>query len=80
MRMFYAVTLAETGRKDEALREGAKALEISPDDPMMLYNCACLYARLGETAARTRLAAAGVARGQPEFRLDAARPGSCLPA
>ena len=34
------------GRGD---REGAKALELSPGDPMMLYNCACLYSRLGET-------------------------------
>ena len=49
-RMYYAVVLAEMDRKDEALREGTKALEVSPDDAMMLYNCACLYARLGETA------------------------------
>ena len=49
-RMYYAITLAERGRKDEAIREGAAALELSPGDPMMLYNCACLYARLGETA------------------------------
>ncbi|MCM2312906.1 MAG: tetratricopeptide repeat protein [Steroidobacteraceae bacterium] len=48
-RIFYAATLAKTGHKDEAVREGAAALELSPGDPMMLYNCACLYARLGET-------------------------------
>jgi TolB-like protein/tetratricopeptide (TPR) repeat protein len=48
-RMYYAITLAERGRKEEAIREGAAALELSPGDPMMLYNCACLYARLGET-------------------------------
>ena len=47
-RMYYAVVLAEMDRKEEALREGTKALEVSPDDGMMLYNCACLYARLGE--------------------------------
>jgi adenylate cyclase len=47
-RMYYAVVLAEMNRKEEALREGTKALEVSPDDGMMLYNCACLYARLGE--------------------------------
>jgi adenylate cyclase len=23
-------------------------LELSPGDPMMLYNCACLYSQLGE--------------------------------
>ncbi len=48
-RMYYAVVLAEMNRKQEALREGTKALEVSPDDGMMLYNCACLYSRLGET-------------------------------
>lgn len=46
-RMLHAVALAEKGKKDEALRDGGKALEISPDDPLILYNCACLYARLG---------------------------------
>jgi len=49
-RMYYAITLAERGRKEEAIREGTAALELSPGDPMMLYNCACLYSRLGETA------------------------------
>lgn len=47
--MYCAVVLAEMNRKEEALREGPEALEISPDDGMMLYNCACLYARLGES-------------------------------
>jgi TolB-like protein/Flp pilus assembly protein TadD len=47
-RMYYAITLAEKGRKEEAIREGDKALELSPGDPMMLYNCACLYSQLGE--------------------------------
>ena len=47
-RMYYAITLAEKGYKDEAIREGDKALELSPGDPMMLYNCACLYSQLGE--------------------------------
>ena len=47
-RMFHAVMLAEVGQKDAALREGSQALEVSPGDPMMLYNCACLYSRLGE--------------------------------
>jgi len=47
-RMYYAITLAEKGFKDEAIREGDKALELSPGDPMMLYNCACLYSQLGE--------------------------------
>jgi TolB-like protein/Flp pilus assembly protein TadD len=47
-RIHYSVMLAEAGRGDEALQEGAQAQESSPGDPVMLYNVTCLYARLGE--------------------------------
>ena len=47
-RLVYAYTLAEAGRNDEALRETAKAQELTPSDPLMVYNVACVYARLGE--------------------------------
>jgi tetratricopeptide (TPR) repeat protein len=40
--------LADSNRKDEALRECAQAIELSPGDPVMLYNCTCFYSRLGE--------------------------------
>ncbi|MBS0580085.1 MAG: TIR domain-containing protein [Proteobacteria bacterium] len=62
-RMYYAVVLAEMGRKDDALREGTKALEVSPDDGMMLYNCACLYARLGEAERAVETLRGAVAQG-----------------
>ncbi|NGX17154.1 TIR domain-containing protein [Wenzhouxiangella sp. XN24] len=48
-RMFYAITLAELDRRDQAVVEGTTALEMSPGDSVMLYNGACLYAQLGET-------------------------------
>lgn len=66
-RMFYAVTLAESGRKDDAIREGSNALEISPDDPMMLYNCACLHARLNETQRALELLRQAIGKGQLNF-------------
>ena len=47
-RVIYAVSLSEAQRPDDALKETAKALELSPDDPLILYNCACVYARLGQ--------------------------------
>lgn len=62
-RMYYAVVLAEMNRKQEALREGTKALEVSPDDGMMLYNCACLYSRLGETAKAIESLRGAMAKG-----------------
>jgi adenylate cyclase len=49
-RLIYASQLGRMGRKDEALRECAKALELSPGDPVMHYNAACMYASLGETS------------------------------
>jgi adenylate cyclase len=66
-RMFYAVSLAEIGKKEEALREGSKALDISPDDPMMLYNCACLYSRLGEQQRALEMLRQAVAKGHVNF-------------
>jgi TolB-like protein/Flp pilus assembly protein TadD len=62
-RMFYAVSLAEIGRKDEALDEGRKALEINPDDARMLYNCGCLYSRLGEVQRAVDMLQQAVSRG-----------------
>jgi TolB-like protein/Flp pilus assembly protein TadD len=47
--IIYALMLADSNRKDEALRECAQAIELSPGDPVMLYNCTCFYSRLGET-------------------------------
>jgi len=46
--MLYALVLAGVGRREESLRESRQALELSPGDPVMLYNCTCLYARSGE--------------------------------
>lgn len=48
--MFYATDLAQAGRIEEAKAQAEKALELSPGDPLMLYNGACFYARMGETA------------------------------
>jgi adenylate cyclase len=66
-RMVHAVALAEINRKEEALREGSKALEISPDDPLMLYNCACLYARIGESQRALEALRQCIAKGYADF-------------
>lgn len=47
-RIYYATELAQVNRVEEAKAEAKKALDLSPGDPLMLYNAACCYARLGE--------------------------------
>jgi Flp pilus assembly protein TadD len=46
--IFYAVALARVDRIDEARTEAAKAVELNPADPLMMYNTACFYAQIGE--------------------------------
>ncbi len=66
-RMYYALALVINGQNDDALREGTKALELSADDPMMLYNCACLYARLGESVRAVDTLRQAIAGGYENF-------------
>ena len=66
-RMYYAITLAENGFKEDAIREGGKALELSPGDPMMLYNCACLYSQLGEVDRAVDTLRQAIAGGYENF-------------
>ena len=66
-RILHAVALAEKGKKEQAIHEGDKALEISPDDPLMLYNCACLYARVGELQRAITALRQGIANGYVDY-------------
>jgi len=47
-RMFFARTMAMEGLTEEAKSEGARAMDASKGDPLMLYNGACLFAQLGD--------------------------------
>jgi tetratricopeptide (TPR) repeat protein len=66
-RMFHAVTLAEIGRRDEAIHEGTQALELSPGDSVMLYNGTCLYSRLGEVKRAIETLRQAMAGGYENF-------------
>jgi serine/threonine protein kinase/Flp pilus assembly protein TadD len=44
----YATQLAVVGKREEALEQTTKAIELSPDDPLMFYNAACVYSRLDQ--------------------------------
>ncbi|HVO74662.1 MAG TPA: tetratricopeptide repeat protein [Ignavibacteriaceae bacterium] len=83
-RMAYAVSLAKLGKHEEAKIEGEKALELSPNDPVMMYYGACLYARLGEKQLAVRLITNAVNNGyenyewikrDPDFESIRSEPG-----
>lgn len=46
--MHFAIYLTQAERTEEARVEAAKALELNPTDPVMLYNAACFYGRVGD--------------------------------
>jgi serine/threonine protein kinase/Tfp pilus assembly protein PilF len=66
-RMSYAVTLAILGDADKAKIEGEKAIELSPNDPIMMYYGACLYSRLNEKDRAVELLADAVNHGYVNF-------------
>jgi Flp pilus assembly protein TadD len=61
--MYYGLTLIEAGRIEEGKIEGAKAIELSPDDALMLYNAACFYATLGDKAVAVQTLRNAIAAG-----------------
>lgn len=66
-RMIHAILLAEINKRDEALRECDQALELSPGDPLMLYNCTCCYSRLGESDRAIDTLRQSIAAGYENF-------------
>jgi tetratricopeptide (TPR) repeat protein len=67
-KLFYAITLNELDRKDEAIAESAAALALAPGDSLMLYNCACLYAQLGEKKRAVATLRDAIAAGVTNFQ------------
>jgi TolB-like protein/Flp pilus assembly protein TadD len=66
-RMFFAHALLKAGQKEKAIAESDAALEMSVGDSLMIYNGACLYARLGETKKAIATLAEAVAAGVVNF-------------
>jgi TolB-like protein/Flp pilus assembly protein TadD len=67
-RLFYAISLLEAGRKEEAIAESTAAIELAPGDSLMLYNCACLYAQLGEKQKAIATLKDAIAAGVTNFQ------------
>ncbi len=66
-RMSYAVTLAIIGENEKAKTEGEKALELSPNDSIMMYYGACLYSRLKENKPAVELLTKAIENGYVNF-------------
>ncbi|MCB9058614.1 MAG: protein kinase [Calditrichae bacterium] len=65
--IYYAIDLATVGRNEEAKNEAEKALQLSPDDPLMYYNAACSYARMNETKLAINALKNSVAKGLEDY-------------
>src|ERR1041385_2039163 len=46
--IFFAISLVRAGRIAEAKIKAARAIELSPNDPLMFYNAACFYSSVGD--------------------------------
>ncbi len=66
-RLAYAVALAGAGRNDEAKSEGEKALQLSPEDPIIISYCACLYSRLKDKQRAVELLKKAVSAGYENY-------------
>jgi tetratricopeptide (TPR) repeat protein len=55
--------LIKDGRIADARAEGSKAIELSPDDPLMLYNASCFYATLGDKSLAVETLKRAIAAG-----------------
>jgi serine/threonine protein kinase/Flp pilus assembly protein TadD len=49
-RIFYATILISRGELEAAKNETKMALELSPNDNVMMYNAVCKYAKIGDKA------------------------------
>jgi tetratricopeptide (TPR) repeat protein len=66
-RIWYAIDLTKVDRFDEARVEAAKAIQLIPDDPVMLYNVACFYARLGDSKPAVETLKKSIAAGYENY-------------
>lgn len=66
-RMFYAIHLVRAERYEEAKSEAAKAIELNPNDALMMYNASCFYSRLGEVDLAVKAFKNAIAAGFGNF-------------
>ena len=64
---YYAMELVRVGKIEDAKLEAAKAVDLSPDDPLMMYNTACFYSRLGEKQSAIEMLKKSIATGLEDY-------------
>lgn len=65
--MHLAALLAQVGKIENAKIEGNRALELSPGDPLIVYNAACFYAQMGEKGLALEALKNAVAAGYVDY-------------
>ncbi len=63
----YALDLAIVNRLDEARAEAAKALALSPNDSLMMYNAACFYSLIGEKQTAIKVLKDSIKQGLEDY-------------
>jgi tetratricopeptide (TPR) repeat protein len=66
-RVIFACQLAEAGRKDESLENLTSAIQLNPNDSLLLFNAACTFAQLGELRKSLSTLSASIAAGHENF-------------
>jgi adenylate cyclase len=66
-RLFYAIALSRSGKREQAVAEGQKTVEGSTGDCLILYNLACLFSELGEKHKALETLRAAVQSGYQDF-------------
>lgn len=67
-RIVYAHMLFSIGKAEVAVVEAQAAIESAPGDSVMMYNAACLYAKLGETRRAVDTLRQGIDAGVTNFQ------------
>lgn len=65
--IFMATASAWLGERDSAIEAGRKAEQLSPNDPVMMYNLACLYSLLNEADRSVEWLRKSVQHGRRDF-------------
>ncbi|MFI5263947.1 MAG: TIR domain-containing protein [Candidatus Kapaibacterium sp.] len=65
--MVYAICLSKNGQIAEAKVQANKAVELEAGDPLMMYNCSCFFAQLGDVRESVKTLKDAIAAGYENY-------------